>query len=134
MKTSLSTILLALLLAFGLISLTSNNLSSAPQPQQGLGVAFPYNAIVSGTFNGTTIVQAPPDKSIYITQVGTRYASINHDIVFHDAIAGTATKITEGRDTYNFKLTVSPALVLKPNDSLTFTEPLSGYWSGYMTR
>ena len=152
MKTSLSTILLALLLAFGLISLTSNNLSSAPQPQQGLGGAFPYNAFASGTFDGTTVVQAPPDKRIYITEVGIGGTfDMNTYLYLNDAATGVNTCISRGLGTQNtidvygngqaratsavqLKFSVAPALILEPGNSLTLDKSLTGYWSGYMTR
>ena len=153
MKNKLTTILLSVLATVGVISLTSSNLTSAPQ--QGLGGAFPFNWATSGTFDtvssGSDTIVSATSTRIFITEVGCGENWDNGKKLYVNRQAtGLKVCVAEGMGTQHtnyqlnganiakigpsvIKFSVNPTLVLEPGDSLEIASSSGsqGYWSGY---
>ena len=147
MKNKLATILLSVLATVGVISLTSSNLTSAPQ--QGLGGAFPFNWATSGTFDtvssGSDTIVSATSTRIFITEVGcgggfdaTKKLYVNRQatglkVCVAEGMGTQRTDFFYGVGTSVIKFSVNPTLILEPGDSLEIASSSGsqGYWSGY---
>ena len=145
MKNKLATILLSVLATVGVISLTSSNLTSAPQ--QGLGGAFPFNWATSGTFDSAmnNNIIAATINPIYVTEIGFGETYSSGRTLTLMRASGEQHRIADGlgtQDTVNnaaaslspavIKFICSPVLVLNPGDSIQALDTGGqGYWCGY---